>query len=54
MEQWPSLCQATSNDDPTCSSSAFISPLSFLSIYGIDDLSAASEEEIQGAWHQFV
>jgi hypothetical protein len=33
---------------------SFISPISFLSIYGIDDLSSASEEDIKIAWDKFV
>mgnify|MGYP001229222405 CR=1 FL=1 len=54
MEQWKNLCLATNVDDSSCSPMSFISPISFLSIYGIDDLSSASEEDITTAWNKFV
>ena len=54
MIEWPNLCLATNVEDSSCSPLAFFSPLSFFPQFGIDDLSAATEEEIQQAWHSFV
>jgi hypothetical protein len=54
MDQWPNLCLATNVEDSSCSPMSFVNPLSFLSIYGIDDLSAATDEEITIAWDKFV
>ena len=46
MEQWPNLCLATNLGDSNCSPYSYISPISFLSIYGVNDLEIASESEI--------
>lgn len=51
MENWSKLCKAASVESSKCSpTESFISSLSFLKMFGIDDLEAATEQEIQIAW----
>ena len=55
MENWKDLCKAASVESSKCSpEESFVSGLSFLKMFGIDDLEAATEDEIQTAWQRFV
>jgi hypothetical protein len=55
MENWSKLCKAASQENSECSpQESFISGLTFLKLQGIDNLEAATEQEIQTAWHMFV
>jgi hypothetical protein len=54
LPDWKNLCKATSVYDETCSlTEAFVSPLVFLSLGGVNDLSTATQEEISRAWSIF-
>ena len=51
MENWTDLCKAATVENSECSpTESFVSGLSFLKIFGIDDLEAATEQDIQTAW----
>lgn len=51
MENWNDLCKAATVENTECSTTeSFVSGLSFLKMFGIDDLEAATESEIQIAW----
>jgi hypothetical protein len=47
MENWSKLCKAASQENSECSpEESFISGLTFLKLDGINDLEAATEQEI--------
>ena len=55
MENWNDLCKAATVENTECSTTeSFVSGLSFLKMFGIDDLEAATESEIQIAWQRFI
>lgn len=50
MKEWNDLCWAKSVDDLSCNDQAMVSGISWLKQQGIDDLTKASQDEIDKAF----
>ena len=54
MPQWKDLCWSKSGEDSSCNDKAMVSALSFLKAHGIDDVKAASQEQIDKAFYDTI
>ena len=50
LEDWKKLCWAESIDDPSCNKQSMVSALAFLKLKGIDDVTKATQSQIDDAF----